>query len=259
VLEAAESLAALPAPERLRLARDERFLPDIEPLAESALDDADGAVAVRALRGAHAGEQETVGAEDKVIDALLDLRVAPAPPAPARPRAGGGGGERTFDGGPPGSIFTHWRSLAMLVAYLAPRLGERWVDLGMGTGRLGFELAFRAPGVRFVGYEIVPARVALAQRAAAALGLPDTVRFVEQNLGDRSFELPAADTCFLYDPFSPATYARVVGGLRALAARQPLTIVAIGGANSYFRDAPWLRRHAAIGSSNFPPTVYRSL
>jgi len=263
VVAVADRIVALPAPERLRLARERWFLPDLEPLEEAplpagSLPGRPGAVAVRALRGSRFAEQESIDQEDRVIDALLDIR-APSPSSIARPSMPAPGGERIFAGAPPDFIFTHWRSLETLVAWMAPRPGERWIDLGAGNGRLGFELAFRVPGVAFHGFEIVAERIDPARRSARALALPETIAFVEQNLADPSFALPEGDVYFLYDPFSTETYATIVGRLREIASARPIRVVALGNANVHFRDAAWLAPRAIVGHASFPPTVYASI
>jgi trans-aconitate 2-methyltransferase len=49
---------------------------------------------------------------------------------------------------------------------LAPRAGERILDLGCGTGRLTTELAARHPDVRFIGADVSHAMLTEARRAS---------------------------------------------------------------------------------------------
>ena len=75
-----------------------------------------------------------------------------------------------------------------LVAALAPRPGERWLDVATGTGAVALRAA-RA-GADVTGVDIAPRMLATARRDAAAAGLR-----VRLDLGDAE-RLPYADATF---------------------------------------------------------------
>jgi len=77
---------------------------------------------------------------------------------------------------------------AKLVARLAPRRGERWLDLATGTGAVALRAA-RA-GAEVIGLDLAPGLIETARRLAAHEGLP--VRF---DVGDVE-GLPYADAWF---------------------------------------------------------------
>jgi SAM-dependent methyltransferase len=75
-----------------------------------------------------------------------------------------------------------------LVQLLAPRAGERWLDVGTGTGAVAIRAA-RA-GARVTGVDLAPGMVRAARRLATAEGV--AVRFA---VGDAQ-RLPCADQRF---------------------------------------------------------------
>ncbi len=83
--------------------------------------------------------------------------------------------------------------------------GQRVVDIGAGFGRLGIYLAIMHPGVQFIGYEIVPERVAEFNRVAKALELDAEIKVVEQDLSDSNFSLALADYYYSWAPVNLIT------------------------------------------------------
>jgi SAM-dependent methyltransferase len=75
-----------------------------------------------------------------------------------------------------------------LVARLAPRPGERWLDLATGTGAVALRAA--SAGADVTGLDLAPALIEAANRRAAEAGLQ--VRF---DVGDAE-RLPYADASF---------------------------------------------------------------
>jgi tRNA1Val (adenine37-N6)-methyltransferase len=72
---------------------------------------------------------------------------------------------------------------ALLLADFAARLpGQRIVDLGCGSGVVGFVLAARRPTARVIGVEIQPALCEAARRGVRLNGLADRVAVVEGDL-----------------------------------------------------------------------------
>jgi len=84
------------------------------------------------------------------------------------------------------------------------RSGETVVDLGASYGRIGLYLGTKRPGVKFIGYEINPVRVAAGKQLYENLGLTDS-SLVEQDLSSPTFVLPKADVYYMYDPVNEAT------------------------------------------------------
>ena len=62
-----------------------------------------------------------------------------------------------------------WRQL--LLEQVAPRSGERIIDVGCGTGTFAIQMALSAPGVRITGLDPDPAVLQRARSKAAAAGV----------------------------------------------------------------------------------------
>lgn len=62
---------------------------------------------------------------------------------------------------------------AVTLAALAPRKGERLLDIGAGSGSIGVEWMLTEPANRATAIEADPARAARIARNAASLGVPD--------------------------------------------------------------------------------------
>lgn len=58
------------------------------------------------------------------------------------------------------------------------------IDVGTGSGIIGVTLAQRRPNVRVTALDVSPAALAVARRNAARHGVPERVRFLEQDLLD---------------------------------------------------------------------------
>ena len=71
------------------------------------------------------------------------------------------------------------------------------VDLGSGYGRVGLVCSLLRPDIEFIGYEYVPHRVDIANKAAKHLGLEDNLSFKAQDLSLESFKIPEADVYYL--------------------------------------------------------------
>ncbi|OWJ67728.1 class I SAM-dependent methyltransferase [Inquilinus limosus] len=82
------------------------------------------------------------------------------------------------------------------VAALAPRAGERLLDIGCGSGGSTLELArLVGPGGQLLGVDISAPMLGLAQRRAAEAGL-DNVRFIEADAQTTKLEPRAFDGLF---------------------------------------------------------------
>ena len=97
-----------------------------------------------------------------------------------------------------------------LVARLAPQPGERWLDLGCGTG----EVAFRAvrAGARVTASDLAPALIETARKQAADAGLQLTLEVAdceELPYDDASFDVVSSSVGVIFAP----DHARVASQL----------------------------------------------
>ncbi|HEY6136768.1 MAG TPA: methyltransferase domain-containing protein [Thermoanaerobaculia bacterium] len=120
---------------------------------------------------------------------------------------------------------------------LAPRRGDVFYDLGCGYGRAVLWGAL-VSGARFRGIDLVPQRLAPAQRAAKRLRLTN-VRFTQGNVLSTRFD--DGNLFFLFDPFFPNTLRRVGLRLARIARMRPIRIASHWQANEYFARRRWLR------------------
>lgn len=130
------------------------------------------------------------------------------------------------------NLLTPYFEFQLALQHLDPKPGQKFVDLGSGMGRQGIYMGIMHPKVEFVGYEIVTERVKEGERVARELGL-DSVRFVEQNMADKSFAPGPADFYYAFNPVSGPTWKKILGDIKA-GARQhskPFKIVVSGPAD----------------------------
>ena len=111
-----------------------------------------------------------------------------------------------------------------VVEHLAPREGERWLDLACGTGRIA-ELAAEA-GASVVGIDLAPGLIEVAKRRAGERGLEIDYRVgdaeVLESVDDASFDAVSSSFGIMFAPDHEAAageLARVTraGGRIALA------------------------------------------
>lgn len=159
-------------------------------------------------------------------------------------RAADGKVEQNWVGLPSRSLLTPYTEIRETIVRLKPRDGSTLVDLGAGYGRVAFVVAAHFPALRFVGYEIVPERVAEGLRGLSRLESPGArgVELLEQDLAAPGFRPCEADFYFLYDFGSRAAIAKTLEDLRQIAAKRPITVVGRGRASrdEIERRHPWL-------------------
>jgi trans-aconitate methyltransferase len=99
-----------------------------------------------------------------------------------------------------------------LAAKLGPKVGERILDLGCGTGRVTTELAVRFPDVRFVGADVSHAMLTEARRANRGLAWVRTdgaaLPFA------RTFDAVFSAATFHWIPDHPALFRSVHAALK---------------------------------------------
>ncbi len=142
-------------------------------------------------------------------------------------------GERLYEGGGRG-VQTSYASILAVLKHLKLGTGAHLIDLGSGFGRLGLIAGLLRSDLQFTGFEYVPQRVANATDCAERAGVSDRVRFYAQDLGNSEFQIPLADAYYLYDPFSPETFEKVLAQLNKLSWSASMTVVTKADASSWF-------------------------
>jgi len=132
---------------------------------------------------------------------------------------------------------TPYEVVRELFRRLHPHRGDVFYDLGCGYGRVVLWGALLG-GAQFRGIDLVPQRLAPAQRAASRLGLTN-VRFVQGNVLSTRFD--DGNLFFLFDPFFRNTLRRVGLRLARIARTRPIVIASHWQSNAFFARRRWLR------------------
>ncbi|MDA8164820.1 MAG: tRNA1(Val) (adenine(37)-N6)-methyltransferase, partial [Desulfobacteraceae bacterium] len=113
----------------------------------------------------------------------------------------------------------------LLAHFIAPKQGERLLDLGTGCGILPLILSYRHPGLGGVAVEIQPRLAALARENFAVNGLDAAWQVIEGDVGDLAAILPTGgfDWAISNPPYRPAGTGRRNPLPEAAAARHELT------------------------------------
>lgn len=168
------------------------------------------------------------------------------------------GSERLYEGGGVG-VQTSYSTILKVLEQLQLSENSHLVDLGSGFGRVGLTAGLWREDLRFSGYEYVGHRVAASNASAERAGVSDRVRFLQQDLSDASFQIPAADAYYLYDPFSASTYQHVFARLAELGRERKTAVIAKAGAKQSFQrwmnDSEW---HAPEAMDEGTVLLYRS-
>jgi hypothetical protein len=150
------------------------------------------------------------------------------------------------------SLLTPYTELRQLLERLSPGPGSRIIDLGAGYGRMGFVIGRLRPDLEFVGYELVPERVAETRRCLAPWRYPN-VRVEKADLSAPDFQPAEADFYFLYDYGTRPAVEKTLEDLKAVARRRPIAVV---GRGRLSRDA--IERHHPWLSQVVPPRHFRN-
>jgi hypothetical protein len=156
------------------------------------------------------------------------------------------------------SLLTPYAEIRSVLAKINPEPGSTVVDLGAGYGRMAFVIGAHHPNIRFVGYEYVLERVREAQRCLAKFDYRN-VEMIRADLAAPDFELPDAQTFFIYDFGRRAEIEKTLQDLRALARTRNITVVGRGRATRDLieKQHPWLSDVVVpllLGNT----TIYRS-
>jgi len=169
--------------------------------------------------------------EDGAIDRLLGIRPARVERALALPELLRRFGPASF-----APDATPYPTIRRLLRWCAPGPDEVVYDLGAGHGRFVLYGA-AVHEARFRGVELVPERVAAAERCRARLGLANASLTAADA---QSADLAGGDLFFFFNPFFRDTLARVGERLREEASRRPLRIASWAQSNDYFARQAWL-------------------
>ncbi|MBL7715075.1 MAG: hypothetical protein JNL01_06365 [Bdellovibrionales bacterium] len=150
-------------------------------------------------------------------------------------------------------VQTPYSEIVEILKARPPVVGEHWVDVGAGYGRLGIVLGCLFEGVQYSGFELVPERLFEGRKVFEKLQLIGTTLF-QQDLSLPSFQLPVADLYFIYDYGNLEAIEKSIADIRIAAQSRKITVVARGRAS---RDTieqrhPWLATVVApFHSKNF--------
>jgi SAM-dependent methyltransferase len=111
--------------------------------------------------------------------------------------------------------------------------GSKIIDLGSGYGRVGLVCSLLRPDIDFIGYEFVPHRVDISNKACDSLELNESLVFKVQDLSLPEFKIPDADVYYLYDPFTKETYQYVLKQIVEVSKRRKVVIVTKGNARDW--------------------------
>tara|TARA_B110001454_G_scaffold219194_1_gene251262 strand:+ start:15337 stop:16410 length:1074 start_codon:yes stop_codon:yes gene_type:complete len=147
--------------------------------------------------------------------------------------------ERLYEGAGVG-VQSSYATTVLALRYLNLAKGSRFIDLGSGYGRIGLVIGLMRPDIQFTGYEFVKERVDIANKASEHLGLSQHVRFATQDLASTDFKIPPADTYYIFDSFTDASYAIIMDQLQELSLDRKITVVTKGNAKLWMKNQYWL-------------------
>jgi hypothetical protein len=146
----------------------------------------------------------------------------------------------------PAALLTPYTESRRLLQLLAPKPGQKIVDLGAGYARMGFVLGEHYPEVKFVGYEISEERVREGNRVLATKKYPH-VQLLAQDLSKMNFVIGGsaeseADYYFLYDFGTLNSIKKALLDLHDMAMKRAITVIGRGRAcrDQIERKEPWL-------------------
>lgn len=149
-------------------------------------------------------------------------------------------GAQSWVGLSPEQLQTTYDELIEIVELLNPSEGETWLDLGAGYSRLAFVLNTYCSNIKFVGYEVVRERVDEANRLFNLYEM-NSSRSICQDLSSCEFQLPCADTYFLYDYGKIEHIKYTLNQISEYANKHSFSLVARGRVRDFINyHHPWL-------------------
>lgn len=146
--------------------------------------------------------------------------------------------ERLYEGAGVG-VQSSYATTLLALRYLNLPKSSTFMDLGSGYGRIGLVLGLMRPDVQFIGLEYVSERVDIANKTSARYGMQKHVRFVTQDLSLSDFKIPPADTYYIFDAFTDATYVTIMHQLQEIALKKRVTVVTKGNAKQWMKNICW--------------------
>lgn len=143
--------------------------------------------------------------------------------------------ERLYQGGGVG-VQSGYSTILLALTSIETKQCGKIIDLGSGYGRVGLVCSLLRPDINFIGYEFVPHRVELGNKASESLHLEEKLTFEVQDLSLESFKIPEADVYYLYDPFTKETYHYVLNQIVEFSKNKKITIVTKGNARKWLID-----------------------
>ncbi len=159
---------------------------------------------------------------------------------------------------PPEALLTPYIEFRQILEKLQLAPGSTVIDFGAGYGRMGFVVGAHHPGVKFIGYELVPERVFEGARCLREQNCT-SAQLLCANIDSPEFVLPEAETYFIYDFSHRAAIDRLLIRLQQLAKRRSIIVVARGRSSRDAIDhgAPWLSQ--VVTPEHFQNfSIYRS-
>lgn len=146
--------------------------------------------------------------------------------------------ERLYEGAGLG-VQSSYATTLLALRYLNLGKGSKFIDLGSGYGRVGLVLGLMRPDIQFTGYEFVKERVEIANKACQSLKIDTHVHFITQDLSLPEFKIPQADTYYIFDAFTDASYVTILEQLQEIAQLKKITVVTKGNAKLWLKNKYW--------------------
>lgn len=146
--------------------------------------------------------------------------------------------ERLYEGAGLG-VQSSYATTVLALQYLNLPKGSKFIDLGSGYGRIGLVLGLMRPDIQFTGYEYVAERVEIANKARTHLTLDQHVRFIAQDLVSTDFKIPVADTYYIFDAFTDASYSIIMPQIEEMTLHKRITVVTKGNARKWMKSQFW--------------------
>ncbi len=143
-----------------------------------------------------------------------------------------------------------YRDIKAILSTSGMQDGDRFVDIGSSYGRIGCVVGANFPNTQFIGYEIVPERMAEAKRIAKGLELHNVSYFHEDVSAD-GFKMPEADWYFLYDSLNNDTLPYLLEKMHTmLKNRNARVMVKYTGNLNKYSKSPYLKLISKTGEKD---------